>query len=132
MGAADGAYHLLDLPDWAGSQPRLRGEQRGLALSPDGRQLAFAWAGRATATAPMPSGVRVADLETGTVRTIAVHGGEGVVVDTITWSPNSRWLAWTGDRTKSWTADSMSGGTYVAGRIAPGSYRVGAGPGVQA
>jgi hypothetical protein len=99
----------------------LRSQPLGLAVSPDGRRLAYAWAGRATATAPVPSGVRVLDLVTGDLRTIALRGGEGTVVDTVAWSPDSRWLVWSGDRKDSWTASSMGGSAPVAGRIAPGA-----------
>ena len=54
--------------------------------------------------APMPSGVRVVDLETGDDPHDRLVGGEGVEVDTIGWSPDSRWLAWRGRVKRSWTA----------------------------
>ena len=80
--AADGAYHRLRLP---GYDPALHdgnlndeleefdGERPGVALSPDGRRLAYAWhrpilTGQASAWEEsylVPSGVRVLDLITG-------------------------------------------------------------------
>jgi hypothetical protein len=74
--AADGAYHRLRLP---GYDPALHdgsldnAERPGVALSPDGRRLAYAWHKPILTDQPaweesylVPSGVRVLDLTTGT------------------------------------------------------------------
>jgi hypothetical protein len=126
VGAGDGAYHLLDLPGFLGRGLLERtglGTALGLALSPDGTQLAYAWSGPApdSDADPMPSGVRVADLRTGEVRTVRLHGGRGVMVGTIAWSPDSRWLVWSGQLTSYWTATSYTAHGTLAGRIAPGA-----------
>ena len=73
--AADGAYHRLRLP---GYDPALHDssldntERPGVALSPDGRRLAYAWHAPIPTDVPdweedyhVPSGVRVLDLTSG-------------------------------------------------------------------
>lgn len=121
--ATDGRYHLLRLPGWLGAS--LAAYQSGtpaLALSPDGRQLAWGWYDRSTFGAEAVSaGVRVADLESGRVRTIALSGGRGVAVGSISWSPDSRWLVWQGMQMKTWQEDRTGWQRNVAGRIAPES-----------
>lgn len=123
--AADGAYHLLELPGWLGSgigASMLSGSP--LALSPDGRQLAYAWWDPTPPfDGPMPSGVRVLDLESGKIRTIRLEGRDGVLVGALVWSPDSRWLAWQGRMQTNWTADNVGsrGRSGVLGRIAAGS-----------
>lgn len=121
--AADGRYHPLALPGWllAGTiNAAWFGDGMPLALAPDGRSLAYAWWDPdAPLDRPMPAGVRVLNLQTGVLRTISLYGGNGVRVETIAWSPDSRWLAWRGKETKSWTPMSSGGGRLVAGRIAP-------------
>lgn len=123
--AADGAYHLLELPGFIASSigaSMLSGAP--LELSPDGRQLAYSWWDpTAPLEGPMPSGVRVLDLETGAVRTIPLEGRDGVLVGAIAWSPDSRWLAWQGRMQSSWTIDNVGshGRADVAGRIRPGA-----------
>lgn len=124
--AEDGTYHLLDLPGFTGNSSFLAGgaaTATPVALSPDGRWLAYAWAtiGPDAATQPIPSGVRVLDLGSGDLREIPLPGEEGTLVTSIAWSADSRWLAWAGSRMGSWTAHSLGAQTTVAGRIPPGS-----------
>lgn len=122
--ARDGAYHLLELPGWIGTGIGAASSGGALALSPDGRQLAWAWwDAEAPDSAARPAGVRVADLESGAVRTVALTGRDGVIVDTLSWSPDSRWLAWTGRAQDVWTTTRTSSGANaaVAGRIPPGA-----------
>ena len=108
---ADGDYHLLDLPDFVGNNWTLR---RGLgnpvvALSPDGRELAYGYAvfGPDADTEPIPSGIRVVDLTTGELREIPVPGKQGTAVSQIEWSPDGSWLAFTGMQQDTWTTQSM-------------------------
>lgn len=123
VGASDGTYHYLDLPGWlgAGTLNDTSGPS-GLALSPDGTQLAYAWWDpTAPLDAPMPAGVRVVDLASGEIRTITLDGSNGVRVRALSWSPDSRWLAWAGEEMASWTPFSTGGALQVGGRIRPGS-----------
>lgn len=141
--AETGQYHLLDLPGWRGGDVLVSmvldpSGSQSLAISPDGRRLAWAWAepGGRTDTETIASGVRVLDLESGDIRTVAITGpgrstptGQGFLVRTLAWSPDSRWLAWSGLAVREWNAGGIGGfsPSPLAGRIAPGSTR----PGIQ-
>lgn len=121
--ALDGRYHLLDLPGFSGNNwvTSIGLHPATIALSPDGRLLAYSWAtfGPDAATKPIPSGVRVLDLESGAIREIPLPGEEGTAVEALGWSADSRWLAWGGARLGSWTKASMGQSQPIAGRIAP-------------
>ncbi len=90
--AADGDYHRVRL---AGFHPELHSAALGgLALSPDGRRLAWTWQ-----SPPGPDGsdhgwgLRVADLTTGDVRTARVDVSfEPGVLSNPRWSPDGRYV----------------------------------------
>lgn len=130
--ATRGGYHLLDLPDFLGNRVgNLRTTDPAVALSPDGRRLAYAYAevGPAAETEPVPSGVRVVDLASGKLRSIPVLGEEGTAVSRIAWSPDGRWLAFVGQQQSWWTENGMGVSRYldragpVLGRIGPAEDR---------
>ncbi|RJS46034.1 hypothetical protein D4739_07240 [Nocardioides cavernaquae] len=63
------------------------------------------------------SGIRVLDLERGHLRSIAL---EGAAARSLGWSPDSRWLVWSGQQPQNWTKSSIGGRNKSAGgRIAP-------------
>jgi hypothetical protein len=125
--AERGDYHLLDLPDFVGNNQfaALGLGNPVVALSPDGRQLAYGYAvfGPDAATAPIPTGIRVVDLRTGEQRRqIPVPGKEGTAISQIEWSPDGTWLAFTGRQQDTWTTQNMGGtGPGVLGRVPPDS-----------
>ncbi|HSU01893.1 MAG TPA: WD40 repeat domain-containing protein [Nocardioides sp.] len=79
--ATDGVPHRLALggrdPGWV-----------ALALSPDGRTLAFQQ-GSSGGT-----NVTLLDLESGRRSVLLVHAGDLLKIDTLAWSPRGDWLAW--------------------------------------
>ena len=97
ISATDGSYHRVALPQ--------QGASRTLRLSPDGRQLAYAFvspsAGDQGATR---AGVAVVDLASGDVEQVPAvsSGGTSVDVTSIGWSADSRWVAWSGHDVVSW------------------------------
>lgn len=122
VGATDGSYHLLELPEYLGNDwwSRVAAmHSPTIALSPDGRRLAYTWArfGPRSATEPIPSGIRVVDLGTGRVDTYPLPGAEGTLVERLVWSPDGSWIGWAGARLDSWTRTSMGGSTGAVGRI---------------
>ncbi len=120
VGARDGAYRTLELPEFNGLD--LLGAGQFLSLSPDGSRLAYGWAGQAPASGPTPSGVRIVDLTDGTVRSISLSDGQGVLVTRMVWSPDGRWLAWSGQVATEWSQRSRSfGAQEAAGLVTPGS-----------
>lgn len=126
VSATDGRYLPLDLPGFSDAAiiNTDGGGTSALELSPDGRRLAYAWWDpEAPLDRPMPAGVRVVDLVTGSVGTVRLHGGNGVDVDRLSWSPDGEWLAWQGAETRSWTPRSRGGYEPVAGLVRTGSTR---------
>lgn len=107
--ATDGVPHRLPLPGWVANGLEL-GDVRvnqSLALSPDGEQLAWQAAdaedGRAT--------IGVVELATGNLETFALGiDGARLRLREMSWSPDSKWLAWIADASPS---------TYV-GHLDPG------------
>lgn len=96
VSALDGSYHLLDLPGLQRGAS-FRFEDGVVALSPDGRRLAYTWneapfAGDDRVYAP--SGVRIADLTTGEVESHQVRAGFGVFAHGFSWSSDGRYLAY--------------------------------------
>lgn len=120
VGAADGRYHLLDLPDFAGINWRYGNGYGGpiVALSPDGRDLAYPYDEPAPGGVERPSltGIRVVDLTTGEVREIPVPGRIGTTITRIEWSQDGS-LSFLGMEHRN------RGATYyvVRGQVPPGT-----------
>lgn len=128
VGAADGAYHLLRPPGYLDGLTVMMASQDGsspVALSPDGNRLAYGWSERApdSGDSVVASGIRVADLRTGAIRTIHLLGGRGILPTSIIWSPDGRWLGWAGLVMSQWTSGATRADDQAAGRVAPGSTR---------
>lgn len=131
--AEDGRYHRLDLPGFAGNDKRLAqlGPGPALALSPDGRSLAYAGVELAPdpGATPTPTFLGIVDLGSGAVRRAELPDGidgQGVLLDRLVWSVSSRWLAWHGTAVRTWTTPAYDDVLYpqgpeVSGRLAPGS-----------
>lgn len=119
--AGTGDYRLLDL---AGLSDRDGGpmslDDLPIALAPNGRYLAWGWLAPRAAPADDPrSGVRIADLTTGSVRDIALDLDHRMLVDQVSWSADSSWLAWGGTRITEWTVDSSTTSGYFGGTVGP-------------
>ena len=94
--ADDGAYHRVRLPGYDAAS--YDAALPGVALSPDGTQLAFGWrsAARHEDGRPLHSGLRVLSLTTGALWSahFGAFGDTDMDVDTwdLRWSPDGRWL----------------------------------------
>lgn len=128
--AETGDYHLLDLDGLLGASADssvglpLTMDNPPVALSPNGRYLAWGWVepGPSSETQLKGSGIRVADLETGGVREIDVIDSDSsqayrVLVNQVSWSPGGRWLAWGGTRITEWTSSTFNSEGYLAGTV---------------
>lgn len=121
--AATGGYHVLDLPGFVGKEVRGQPSHSGLALSPDGSHLAWAWADPTDSdTTPRPAGVKVADLTTGDVRTwnVSAQHDAAIYVHNLEWSANGQWLLWQGWQMQSWHDEAFEAETSLAGGIGLG------------
>jgi roadblock/LC7 domain-containing protein len=83
--AKDGVPHRLALPGWVA-------DQRTVALSPDGRRLA--WHQRADDTSAT---IAVLDLVSGRTSSFPVAPDPYLRLRELSWSPDSSWIAWIGD-----------------------------------
>lgn len=99
--AIDGVPYRLALPGW---DPK----RRALALSPDGRAVAY----------QRPDGgdtvIAQLDLESGSEDVLFRQPGEELTYDTLTWSPGGDWLAW---------SSSRFGDVPAVGKVRPGEAR---------
>ena len=123
IGAADGGYHVLDLPQFAERGGLEYAASAPVALSPDGTQLAYAYSGAVPdRRGPVPTGLTIVDLRSGSSRSVPVTGGQGILVRTVAWSPDGRWLVWSGQVSTLWNQrERRFGEEMAAGRIAPGA-----------
>jgi hypothetical protein len=112
VSATDGTYRSLRLKDANGLDAVTLGfDKQTFELSPDGRQLAYAY---------LPSqglpGVAVADLVAGTVRFVPLDIGNRGIVRRLIWSPGGQFLIWWGQ-----PHTSQGFGDTMAGLIGPGA-----------
>lgn len=102
---ATGAYYAITLPDLR--DPDMGGA--GPVLSPDGMRLAYPYVDNG------PAGLAILDLTTGeTLRVLP--GGERADLRSVQWSPDGRWIAWSGQRLRS----SSTSATRYRSRIVAG------------
>lgn len=118
--AETGEHHLLDLPDVVSADLLARSQYgsdwQPVALSPDGRRLAYGYA-RITEREAL-TGIRVVDLVNGDVAWQSPLSSSGpVALAQVVWSRSGVWIAWRGSRPREWTPSSIGGNTSVAGVI---------------
>ena len=121
--ATEGAYHLLDLPGFVGKEARGRASHSAVALSPDGTHLAWAWVDPDDSdSTARPSGVRIADLRTGDVRSwdLTAQHDAAIYVHNLEWSANSQWLLWQGWQMRDWRDARVETESSRAGAIGLG------------
>lgn len=125
VNARSGEYRGLDLPGFGAATGRdLSGTVHPVALSPAGTTLAYPRASGWRAGGTLRTGVGIVDLVTGNVRKIALEdGGRPVLLRTVTFSPDGRWLLWTGQPVRSSEGRRSFGSATAHGVVAPGAAR---------
>jgi hypothetical protein len=95
VSAGDGVHHRVDLPGFNDRWVTMQEDGPVLAVSPDGRRIAYFWRERVPDGGPrVPAGVRVLDLGSGEAREYPLPGGVGVRVGGIGWSPDGGYLVY--------------------------------------
>lgn len=95
VSARDGVHHRVDLPGFNDRWVGMHEDGPVLAVSPDGRRIAYFWRERVPDGGPrVPSGIRVLDLGSGKGKAYPLPGGVGVRVSGIGWSPDSGYLVY--------------------------------------
>lgn len=126
VSAEDGGYRGLDLPGFD-EDSYFRFQGAPVALSPDGRRLAYTWnpdvIGGSERDGYRPSGVRVLDLATGKVRSARIRGGFGVHAHAFSWSPDGRWLAYNLDVTTDSGGGVRGARNFRIGRLDTATWR---------
>lgn len=108
IGLQDGGeYRTIELP--GRYEPML--DEVGPLLSPDGRRLAY------QSEAGGVRGISVIDLATGTLTDLDLIEPLGAVLRGMQWSPNGRWLTWSGQPLKSSDANGSSYRSRVVGGL---------------
>lgn len=106
----EGRYRAAVLPHLY--EPML--DDLGPILSPDGTQLAY------SSDRDRIRRISIVDLTTGSIREVTTAGRFGAQTASLQWSPNSRWIVWSGQLIRSATEN---GAAYrsrtVGGVIAP-------------
>lgn len=97
VSALDGSYRGLTLPGFDERGASFRLEEGATGLSPDGTRLAYTWNPAVVGQGfdretPSETGVRVADLEDGTVEDFPIPSAFGVYTHRFVWSPDGRFL----------------------------------------
>ncbi len=124
--AGTGEYRRLLLPAFGAATGRdLTGTVHPLALSPAGTTLAYPRVGGRGSGGTLRTGLGLVDLTTGRIRTVALEdAGRPVLVRSVWFSPDGRWVVWSGQPVLGEDGDGRSYGDETAGGvIAPGSSR---------
>ncbi len=123
--ALTGEYLALDLPGFGAATGRdLNGTVHPVALSPDGATLAYPRASGWRAGGTLRTGLGVVDLATGEVRKVPLEDdGRPVLVRTVSFSPDGRWLLWTGQPVLPSRQGRSFGDATAHGVVAPGARR---------
>ena len=95
VSARDGEHHRVELPGFNDRWVGMHEDGPVLAVSPDGREVAYFWRERVPDDGPrVPSGMRVLDLASGEGQEYPLPGGLGVRVSGIGWSPDGGYLVY--------------------------------------
>ncbi|QNN52472.1 PD40 domain-containing protein [Nocardioides mesophilus] len=118
VSAADGDHHLVDLPGFGDSFAGMD-EGSPVAVSPDGRSVAYPWRQRPRpAGEHWPSGLAVLHLDRpGRPEVHRLPGGVGALVGEFSWSPDGRYLVYSVALASRLTEDSYTSSSYRKERL---------------